>query len=346
MNSRLRQILSTFLVFIYILSSSLSALSQTLESIGSTVAVVNVVTAELNRETRTLQVGDSVHSNELIVVNADGSSEIKLLDETKLALGPGAKLLLDKFVYDPNKPKASISVDLLFGAFRFMTGIADKSSYVVKVPKASITVRGTIFDVYIQSDQTTWILLHEGSVKVCNERGNCTVHDQLGKLIRISDDGNLTKPTRWASLEGSSQPQFSIGTLFPFVIAPPKIDPAPVFSPEDILRVDTKDKGEGSKTKKTEDDQSKDEKRPNSLKKKTTDQNTEKANQTKKVKTSKNSESNKAATDGLGLAIGIGLGIGLGKFGNGSQSRGGGGGGGKPTGSSSSNRSMGGFKPN
>ena len=118
------------LVILYSVSSSLTAFSQNADTIGATVSVVNVVTAELNRKTRPLQTGDSVHSNELITVNADASTEIKLNDDTKLALGAGAKLLLDKFVYDPNKTKAAISVDLLFGAFRFITGVADKSSYV------------------------------------------------------------------------------------------------------------------------------------------------------------------------------------------------------------------------
>ncbi|MFM7083805.1 MAG: FecR domain-containing protein [Hyphomicrobium sp.] len=343
----IHKIFRLLLILLYSVSSSLPVFSQTPDSIGSTVSVINVVTAELNRNTRALQTGDSVHSNELITVNADASSEIKLNDDTKLALGAGAKLLLDKFVYNPNKPKAAISVDLLFGAFRFMTGVADKSSYVVKVPKASITVRGTIFDVYIQTDQTTWVLLHEGSIRVCNERGDCSLHDQPGKLIRISEDGILTKPTRWASLRDFNQPEFGIGTLFPFVLRPPKIDPTPVFSPDDILRADTINGKEGNGTKTTEDVQDPEDKKPTSGKKKPSSKDTEKGTPPKKVRTTKNSDDSKAAAEGLGLAIGIGLGIGLGKFGNGGNSKGGnrptGGGGGKPT---APNRTMDGFKPN
>ncbi len=71
--------------------------------VGSAVQVVNLVTAEFNRDTRTLQRGDRVHQDETIEVGLDGSSELKLDDDTKLALGPGSHLTLDKFVYDPEQ---------------------------------------------------------------------------------------------------------------------------------------------------------------------------------------------------------------------------------------------------
>ena len=103
-----------------------------------------------------------------------------------MALGPGAKLMLDKFVYDGEKTKGTIAVNLVKGAFRFVTGVAAKPSYVVRVPQASITVRGTIFDVFVQDNGVSWLLLHEGAVTVCNERGKCRDLDEPGKLIRIT----------------------------------------------------------------------------------------------------------------------------------------------------------------
>ncbi len=44
-------------------------------SIGSALKVVNLVTAEFNRDTRTLQDGDRVHQDETIEVGLDASSE-------------------------------------------------------------------------------------------------------------------------------------------------------------------------------------------------------------------------------------------------------------------------------
>ena len=201
--------------------------------VGSAVQVVNLVTAEFNRDTRTLQRGDRVHQDETIEVGLDGSSELKLDDDTKLALGPGSHLTLDKFVYDAEKAKGSIVLDLVKGTFRFMTGVAEKPTYIIKTPAAAITVRGTIFDVYVENNGLSWLLLHEGAVQVCNQRGDCKDLTEPGKLIRIGDDGAVGPPVRWASLPGSDKVPFD--DAFPFVTKAPSIDPNPVLTRDVIV---------------------------------------------------------------------------------------------------------------
>ncbi len=203
------------------------------EPIGSAVAVVNLVKAELSTETRNLAIGDGVRENEIIDVAPDARSELKLNDDTKLAIGPGARLVLDKFVYDPVKTSGNIAVDLAKGAFRFMTGVATKQSYVVRVPGASITVRGTIFDVFVQDNGTSWILLHEGGVRVCNVRGTCRELNDPGHMLLINDTGDIGKVFRWSSLKGMQG--FDFDTAFPFVSTPPTIGPKPVFTKDALI---------------------------------------------------------------------------------------------------------------
>lgn len=295
------------------LSISLSFAAD--EPIGATLSVINVVTAEYNRDTRTLATGDDVRQNELIDVSKDASTELKLNDDTKLALGPGAKLLLDKFVYDPDKATGDIGVELVEGAFRFMTGLAKKPSYVVKVPRASITVRGTIFDTFVEPDQSSWLLLHEGAVRVCNERGQCRDLDEPGKLIRITGGGDVGAPANWAKMEKGDLP---FDKAFPFVGKPPSIDPAPVFTRDQVIKLGAieddakpprKVKKDRTKTEKTKTDKA--EQKP--AKKKPT----RTATPTKKPAKSRNASNDKAGKEALGLAIGIGVGIGLGKIGSG-----------------------------
>lgn len=218
-------------------------------SIGTTLAVVNVVTAELATERRTLAIGDRVRQNELIEAALDARTELKLEDETKLALGPGSRLVLDRFVYDPEKKNGDIAVDLIKGAFRFVTGIASKPSYVVRVPRASITVRGTIFDVFVQKTGAAWLLLHEGGVKVCNDRGTCRMLSEPGKLVLINEVGDIGKTFRWASLGGLQG--FDFDAAFPFVADPPSIDPKPNLTREAILDIKTP-KSSGKADKKAE----------------------------------------------------------------------------------------------
>lgn len=210
---------------------SLEAATQ--KPIGSALVVVNLVTAEIEQDTRTLATGDAVHQDETIDVAADAKSELKLDDDTKLALGPGSHLKLDKFVYDADRAKGSIVLDLVKGTFRFMTGVAQKPTYLIKTPAAAITVRGTIFDVYVQENGLSWLLLHEGAIQVCNLRGQCKILDEPGKLIRITDDGDVGPPVKWTSLEGKDDVPFD--TAFPFVSETPSIDPNPIFTRDVII---------------------------------------------------------------------------------------------------------------
>ena len=281
------------------------------ESIGSTLKVVNLVTAELNRDTRSLQDGDKVHQDENIEVGTDASSEIKLDDETKLALGPGSRLRLDKFVYDPAKTSGSIVLNLVKGTFRFITGVASKPTYVLRTPAAAITVRGTIFDVYIQQDDTVWLLLHEGAIQVCNDRGKCQLLDQPGKLMRVTSDGGVGSPVKWASLPGKDSVPFD--KAFPFVVNAPSIDPNPVFTRDIIIlgtypgrdKGDKDDKGDrGGKGKDRGDDA-----KPS--KKAEKKEPTKKKTRTAK----KNSSDDDNIVSGMDIVIGGGIGIGRGRGG-------------------------------
>ncbi len=135
--------------------------------IGDTVAVKNEVTAEVGEDSRKLAKGAKVFQNEILVTSETASAEIQLLDKTKLAVGSSARIVLDKFIYDPSAAPGSISINLAKGAFRFITGKSPKTAYEIKTPTASMGVRGTVFDVFVADNGETVVLLHEGGVDVC-----------------------------------------------------------------------------------------------------------------------------------------------------------------------------------
>lgn len=190
--------------------------------IGSTVAVKNQVTAELEEEKRRLSKGAKIRQDEVLVTGAKSSAEIKLLDDTKLAVGPSARLVLDKFVYDAGAPPKSISVTLAKGAFRFITGASNKAAYEIKTPTATMGVRGTVFDVFVADNGESIVLLHEGSVEVCGGPSNCRRHNTIGKIMRIGLGGLLSEPANWnrSLLRG-----IGVATAFPFVGRRLAIDP-------------------------------------------------------------------------------------------------------------------------
>lgn len=279
------------------------------DAIGSAVSVVNLVTAALEEDQRRLATGDDVRQQELIEVDSDGRSELVLRDDTKLALGPGSRLLLDQFVYDPDISGGAIVLDLVRGTFRFITGIAAKPAYVIRTPTASITVRGTIFDVYVQASGLAWLLLIEGAIEVCTENNDCRVHDEPGKLIRIGST-KVDKPVKWAALPEKNNIPFD--TAFPFVAAAPGVDPSPIFTRDDIIlgafpKPSGQPGGEESKPSNNDGKKVDKPKRKKKVKKKKKRKNKVRKTRRKRTK-SKNADAKKVIK-GLNVIIGIGAGM-------------------------------------
>lgn len=268
------------------------------ETIGSAVRIVSLVTAEYEADERRLATGDDVRQDELIEVSTDGRGELKLRDDTKLALGPGSQLLLDEFVYNPEISGGAIVLNLVKGTFRFITGIAAKPAYVIRTPTASITVRGTIFDVYVQANGMSWLLLLEGAIEVCNENGECRLHDEPGKLIRITPEGGLGNPIKWASLPEKQDEPFE--SAFPFIITAPLIDPDPIFTRDEIVLGNLPDKPDHN-------DEAKPEEKPKKKVKKT-----KKKKRVKKAKRKRKSK-RRASSNIPKFSITIGVGGGMGR---------------------------------
>src|SRR5688572_5948480 len=195
------------------------------DEIGDARTIISIVKADFDKQERELTIGDVVRQDEVIEVSDDGKGEFRLNDDTKLALGPGSRMVLDKFVYDSDKKTGSIVLDLTKGAFRFITGIASKPTYLIRTPNASITVRGTIFDTYILPDKSVWLLLHEGAIEVTAAKNVCHVLDRPGQLIRVTGDGTVSKPVNWRDMPDRDTTPFD--TAFPFVGNSPQIEPVP-----------------------------------------------------------------------------------------------------------------------
>lgn len=207
--------------------TSTVALSQVgpIAPIGKVVKVSNRMTATDAGLPRPLAAGDDVNQNETVDVAPDAAGELKLNDETKLALGGGAKLKLEKFAYDASRPSGTIAVDILKGPIRFVTGNANKPAYLIRGPNASISVRGTVLDVYVDGAAAMYVLLHQGAIAVCNKRGECSELKQTCGVLRVGAKGELSKAALWPQQPAMSAVNFD--TAFPFVGRPPQIDPAP-----------------------------------------------------------------------------------------------------------------------
>ena len=94
---------------------------------------------------RVLRVGIDVQANERITTRADDRAHVVFLDGTALTIGPNSVLVIDKYVYDPDRKAGDIALNVTRGTFRFVGGAISKNNEVtIKTPSATIGIRGGI----------------------------------------------------------------------------------------------------------------------------------------------------------------------------------------------------------
>jgi hypothetical protein len=137
------------------------------ESIGGAEIVVNEVKGNLapGRVVAILR-GDEVYRDEGVRTGADGSAKLVLHDNTVVTVGPSSLVKLDRFVYAGEGQRGAIALNVLKGSLVFVTGNAEKHSYLITTPTAALGVRGTIFRVEATASRTRVVLV-EGALNVC-----------------------------------------------------------------------------------------------------------------------------------------------------------------------------------
>jgi FecR protein len=191
--------------------------------IGTAVLIKREVVATLGNDRRDLSEGGRVHRDEYLETGDEAQAELKLDDQTKLALGPNAGLKLDEFVIGKSGGVTTIGVNFVKGTFRFITGSQKKDAYTINTPSATIGVRGTVFDVYVDGSGDTLVLLHQGEVDICSKTRTCRRHNSVGRIIHATAAGVLSAPIKFT--EGLIPGVLGVGTAFPFVGKALRIDP-------------------------------------------------------------------------------------------------------------------------
>jgi hypothetical protein len=123
-------------------------------NIGTTVVVVKSVTGTTSDVSRQLVINDNVVTEEMIATAPDAATAIQFVDGTKLELGPNAKVVLDKFVYDPAPGKGALALTVSEGVMRFTTGSMAKENYTINTPNGTLGVRGTDFNILVGNGGT------------------------------------------------------------------------------------------------------------------------------------------------------------------------------------------------
>jgi hypothetical protein len=132
-----------------ILATSCGAAAAEQVTVGNAKVIVRTVTGAYEGEMRELQLLDDVYHNELIETEEESATQLVFMDETTITLGPKSRIVLDKFVYDPDPSKASFVMTATQGVFRFASGKLAKPVYRINTPAATIGIRGTELEVAV-----------------------------------------------------------------------------------------------------------------------------------------------------------------------------------------------------
>lgn len=128
---------------------------------------------------KTAVVGTAVQMNDELRTGANARLQITFRDGTLLTLGENARVVIDRYVYNPAESKGVMALKTAQGAVRFATGRINQMQnrdVTVTTPAAALAMRGTEFWTG-PIDGHHGALLLKGKVRVSNRGGAVTLSE-------------------------------------------------------------------------------------------------------------------------------------------------------------------------
>ena len=115
-----------------------SSIAHAAEKVGQARKIDVTVTGAAG----SLSTGDAVHRDERIRANATGLGQFEFQDGTKLAVGPNASVVIDKYVLGEGGKLKKFTIKASRGTFRFIAGKSSAGAYKVSTPAGTLGIRG------------------------------------------------------------------------------------------------------------------------------------------------------------------------------------------------------------
>ena len=167
----------------------------------ATVGAVDKVQARVDAtqggQTRALAVNSDVYFRDRCHSGKDARLQATLKDGTQLTLGENATLVVDEFVYDPNRSLGELSIQVVRGAFLYTGGLIEKelgAKVEIRTPIGAIGLRGTtVWGGPI--DNGYGVIVLSGAATVTGRRGTVTLKQGQGTMIY--GDGKPHRAAPW-----------------------------------------------------------------------------------------------------------------------------------------------------
>jgi hypothetical protein len=142
----------SILVLVTLLLSSLICYGNDL-SIGKVKTLQGEVVVIRNNKELSLIINDNIYQNDTLRTAINSSVGIIFIDDTVLSLGPQTELVVDEYVFSPEKGAMAMIIRMIKGTASYLSGIIGRQSpdsVKFQLPEASIAIRGTHFLVKVE----------------------------------------------------------------------------------------------------------------------------------------------------------------------------------------------------
>ena len=175
------------------LSAGLFAYAQ--EEIG-VAAAVNTTTTDnfydpsgMFAERRLIEEGYKIIQNRTIETDEKGKAQMILIDGTAFTIGPNSKVILDKFVYNPETNDGFLEMQAT-GLLRLVGGkVTKKNAAMINTNVATVGIRGGIVIVDSDNETTSAAFVYGQEMEVIplqNQAGR-TLLTEDGFVVEVND---------------------------------------------------------------------------------------------------------------------------------------------------------------
>lgn len=158
------------------------------------VGQATLIRTEVTGDAGPIVVKSPVHRDEKIRTSVSGLGQFVFRDGTKLAVGAGSSVVIDKYVYDDASSVKKLTIRAAKGTFRWISGSSSSSAYSIVTPAGTIGVRGTAFDFYVGPNGQTAMVLLNGQAEFCGA-GGCKQLKQPCDCVIATRNGGVSDPS-------------------------------------------------------------------------------------------------------------------------------------------------------
>ena len=188
-----KNLISKIFVTLVGASVSFSAFSQ--EEIG-VAAAVNTTTTDnfydesgMFEERRLVEEGYKIIQNRTIETDEKGKAQMILIDGTAFTIGPNSRVVLDKFVYNPDTNDGFLEMQAT-GLLRLVGGkVTKKNAATINTTVATVGIRGGIVIVDSDNESTSAAFVYGQEMEVIplQNQGGRTVLTEDGFVVEVND---------------------------------------------------------------------------------------------------------------------------------------------------------------